>query len=362
MIIYSIVLAAATALAYYVHKPETLPSNGITRQQLVNRICLCGIFLMLFSVSALRYQVGNDYSRYEEYFYNIWYGFVVPTERGFNAMVKLLEYLFGRECYLLIFAFFAFATVYFTLKALYLLGKNFVFSFFLFMAFGYYYQSLNTVRYYFAVALAMYAVTYLFRRQYMKFILLILLAASFHKSVLLVIPIYLLANCRWRLWQVILLTAVSASTFLLKDVYLRMVLYLYPTYRDTIYLEGGASYINIARCLLIMLLCLILRKENWAKEKQMLFYCRLNIGAFLLYTCGTFLPEVSRIGTYMTVMQVFLLPGMVDSITDKRKKKWIGAGIILFGLLYYAAFLYKAQGMYVKLLPYRTWLFGVCDQ
>ena len=358
MIVYSVILTATTALAYYVHKPDTLPACAVTRQQLVNRICLCGIFLMLFSVSALRYQVGNDYSRYEEYFFDIWYGYVVPTEHGFNVTVKILEILFGKERYLLIFAFFSFVTVYFTLKALYLLGKNFVFSTFLFLAFGYYYQSLNTVRYYFSVALAMYAVTYLFRRQYAKFILIVLIAATFHKSVLLVIPIYLLANCRWKLWQILLLTASAISAFIFKDVCLKMVLYLYPTYRNTIYLEGGVSYINIVRCLLIALLCLYLRKENWTKEKQMLFYCRLNIGALLLYTCGTFLPEISRIGTYMTVMQVFLLPGIADSVEDQRKKRWIRSGIILFGLLYYAAFLYKAQGMYVKLLPYRTWLFG----
>ena len=357
MILYILVLIMTTAAAYLVHKPEALPVRGMTKQQWINRVCLCGIFLLLFCVSAFRYQVGNDYGKYEEYFYNIWYGYIVPTEGGFNLTVKALEYLFGRECYLLIFAFFSFVTVFLMLKALYALGQNFAFSLFLFLAFGYYFQSLNTIRYYLALAAAMYAVTFLFRRQYMKFLLIILIAATFHKSVLLVIPVYLLANCRWKLWQGILLAAFAVSGFFFEDVYLKVILYLYPTYRDTMYLEGGTSYINILRCLLVLVFCICLWKEEWKENKQMLFYFRLNIGALLLYICGSFLPEVSRIGTYMTVMQVFLLPCVVGSIADRRKKRWAGLAVAVFGVIYFAAFLYKAYGELVKLLPYQTWLF-----
>ena len=357
MIVYILLLIMTTIAAVPVCKPETLPMCGMTRQQLVNRICLCGIFVMLFAVSACRYQVGNDYNRYEEYFYNIWYGYIVPTEGGFNATVKALEYLFGKDAYLLFFAVFSFATVFLMLKALYALGGNFVFSFFLFMAFGYYFQSLNTVRYYIALAAAMYAVTFLHRKEYAKFVLIVLLAATFHKSVLIVIPIYLLANCRWKLWQTVVLSALAASGFLFGDLYLKMILYLYPTYRNTMYLEGGTSYVNILRCLLVLAFCLVFWKEKWKENKQMLFYFRLNVAALMLYVCGSFLPEVSRIGTYLTVMQVFLLPGVVGSISDQKKKKLATVAVVGVGVVYFAAFLYKAHGELVKLLPYHTWLF-----
>lgn len=341
----------------YVKKPVQRAEYGVSRAQFRNAVFLSGILFLLFLVSAARYEVGNDYHRYEDHFYNIWYGYIVPTEAGFNLTVKTLQFWFGKENYLFLFAFFAFLTVLLMIKAIYRLGHHFAFSFFLFMAFGYYYQSLNTVRYYLALAAAMWAAAYLLRRNHIRFVLTVLIAATFHKSVLVVLPVYFLANCRWKKWQAALLSLIGVSGFFLGDLYLKLILYLYPTYRETMYLEGGTSYINIARCLLVLLFCLFFYREKWRENKELMFCFRLNIGALLLYICGSFIPEVSRIGTYMTVMQVFLLPGVVLSISDERKKKAAAVSVILFAFIYFAAFLYKAYGEYVKLLPYHTWLF-----
>ncbi len=399
MIVYILLLLASVSAAFLVVKPERLPARGMSRQMFVGRIALCAIFAMLFSVSAARYYVGNDYGRYEEHFYNIWYGYVVPTERGFNVLVKCLQTLFGKDNYLFLFAFFAFVTVLVTLKALYTLSGRFVFSFFLFMAFGYYYQSLNTVRYYFAVAFALYAVTFLFRRDYAKFVIMIVTGAMIHKSVLIALPVYLLADCHWKRWQVAALSLFAASGLFLGDFYLKLILYLYPTYRNTIYLGGGTSYVNIARCLIVLAFCLYFYKDAVRGDRQLLFYFRLNAAALLLYLCGSFVPEVSRIGTYLTVTHVFLLPGVIAKIPDAggergargsgvgrvreaacgsgagrgkeaacvqspargrfllSRKGIATAGVILFGAVYFAAFLYKAYGELVKLLPYHTWLF-----
>ena len=86
MIVYIALLLVTTSAALLVVKQETLPVRGMSRQMFVNRVSLCAIFLLLFAVSAARYYVGNDYGRYEEHFYNIWYGYVVPTERGYNVL------------------------------------------------------------------------------------------------------------------------------------------------------------------------------------------------------------------------------------------------------------------------------------
>ena len=71
---------------------------------------------------------------------------MVPTEFGFNAVVLAMQFLFGRDTKLSIFALFAFVTVCFMMKAVYDQSEDFLFSFFLFMTLSYYFQSLNTVR------------------------------------------------------------------------------------------------------------------------------------------------------------------------------------------------------------------------
>ncbi len=117
---YIVLIIMTVIIAAFVKKQE----NGagvciLTRQQACNYVCFLAIFLLLFGVSACRYQVGNDYSRYEEFFHLIPLGEVVPTEFGFNAVVLAMQFLFGRDTKLSIFALFAFVTVCFMMKAVY---------------------------------------------------------------------------------------------------------------------------------------------------------------------------------------------------------------------------------------------------
>ena len=95
------------------------------------------------------------------------------------------------------FAVYAFTTVGIFLLAMYEQSEDFPLTFFLFMALGYYFQTFSTVRYYLALALALYSMKFVLRRQWVRFILLILLGAAFHKSLLVVIPLYILAVLPW---------------------------------------------------------------------------------------------------------------------------------------------------------------------
>ncbi len=248
MILYIFVAAASVLLGLLVNHCDQVRRNGITRQQMLNGLSLSAIFLLLFGVSACRLNVGNDYAKYVEFMHLINCNAFVPTEFGFNQVVKLLYGISGFENYLLVFAFFAFFTILFFLYGIYRQADSFPFSFFLFMAFGYYFQSFNTVRYYLALALAVLAIPCVLERKWMKFFLLVCLGAAMHKSVLVILPLYILASLPWKKWQLFLAAAFCSTFFFMQDFYLRVVIALYPTYEDTEYLEGGTSLVNIARC------------------------------------------------------------------------------------------------------------------
>ena len=370
MAVYIILTALTVAMACPVQKPVCGGNNtenegkrmGIVRPrfrrgQLCNIVCLTGIFTLLFVVSACRYRVGNDYTRYEEFFHLIPLKQVVPTEFGFNRIVLLMQFLFGIDTKLTIFALFAFVTVFFMVKAVYDQSENFLFSFFLFMTLSYYFQSLNTVRYYLAWAVAVFSMKYVLKKQYGRFILLILLTATIHKSVLLVIPVYILANFPWKRWQIFVLAVVSASGIFLKDLYLKAVVLLYPSYENTSYLDGGTSVINIVRIIGVLVFTLIYYRQAIAEDRQNRFYFQLNIFALLLYLCGSFIPEISRVGYYMTAGHIFLLPSVIAKIEDRRQRRFWTVVIVLAAVLYFGIFLIKAQDLLVRIVPYHTWIF-----
>lgn len=371
MILYITVAAVTALLAGMVNcRPVTRPYRT-TRQQMCNRICLFAVFLLLFALSACRLNVGNDYAKYVEFMHLVNCDAYVPTEIGFNLLVKLLYGLSGFENYLLVFAVYAFATIGIFLLAMYEQSEDFPLTFFLFMTLGYYFQTFSTVRYYLALALALYSMKFVLRRQWGRFICLILLGAAFHKSLLVVIPLYILATLPWKKWQ-LALGALFCTTFLFcQDFYLKLVVLLYPTYEDTEYLEGGTSYINILRCLAVLVLAGIVcygerrrrpdglrpAEKNEESGRRAHFYFYLNLGALVLYVCCSFLPIISRIGYYLTVSHILYLPMLIGRVENVRWRKLLRAGLLSAAILYFVIYMSRADKDGTLILPYQTFFF-----
>lgn len=373
MILYITVAAATVLLGSMVNcRPVTQPYRT-TRQQMCNRVCLFAVFLILFALSACRLNVGNDYAKYVEFMHLVNCDAYVPTEAGFNLLVKILYGLSGFENYLLVFAVYAFVTIGIFLLGMYEQSEDFPLTFFLFMALGYYFQTFSTVRYYLALALALYAMKFVMRGQWGRFTVLILLGSAFHKSLLVVIPLYILAVLPWKKWQ-LAAGALFCTTFLFcQDFYLRLVVLLYPTYEDTEYLEGGTSYINILRCLAVLAFSGIVywsgkRSGSTRREEQKNaevgerydrahFYFYLNLGALVLYVFCSFLPIISRIGYYLTVSHILYLPMLLKRVEDRRWRKALRAGILLAAVLYFAIYMSRADNDGTLILPYKTFFF-----
>lgn len=378
MMIYITVAAVTAFLATLVDNRSKRQFHQITRQQLCNRICLTAIFVILFLLSACRLNVGNDYARYVEFMHLVNCNAYVPTEIGFNLLVKLVYGLSGYENFLLVFAFYSFVTVLFFLLALYEQSDEFGLAFFLFMTLGYYFQTFSTVRYYLALAVALYSMKFVMRRQWGGFVVLVLLGSAFHKSLLVVIPLYFLASLAWKKWQ-LAIAALFCTTFLfMQDYYLKLVVFLYPTYEDTEYLEGGTSYISILRCGAVLLfagIVYLMRKKETARRsaadyagsgrsgeealwnRRFWFYFYLNLGALILYVFCSFLPIISRIGYYLMVSQILYLPMLLEAVPSRKWRRLFRMGIILAAVLYFAMYLRKGAGDGVLILPYRTFFF-----
>ena len=237
MLLYTAVAAITILLACFVVNRPAATAYGTTRRQALSGACLVTIFVILFALSALRLDVGNDYKTYAVTCHEVWVNGYVVTEPGFNLLVKILYTLAGWENYLLVFAVFAFATIFLYMKIAYEQSDSFALTFFLFMTLGMYFRTFNTVRYYFVLAVAVYSLRYVANKQYIRFVLLVLAAAFFHKSVLVVIPIYLVALYVSKKWQYIVLGVAGLTFLLARDLVMKIALILYPSYENTSYIN-----------------------------------------------------------------------------------------------------------------------------
>lgn len=338
--------------------------GGVTRQQALNLWVCGGIYVVLAALSACRIASGNDYWVYTNMFNLIAQNRHVSSEFGFNALVRLMQYFFGTEgySYLPIFGLFSLLTVYFFLRAIYEQGDWFLGSLFLFLMNGYYFSSFNSVRYYLVLAIALYSIKYVLRGEYLKFLLWILAAAAFHKSVLVVIPLYLganwLAGIRLRRWHYALGLLLVLSLVFGRDIYRFLIFKIYPFYENSMFDTVEYSLTNILKCLGTLVLSLICYRTSVQGCRRNRFYFFLNLGGLALYTCGAFIPEVSRVAYYLVVPQIFLIPSLLRGVGNKSLRRLLTAGTALAFAAYFALFLRSAYDVNIRLLPYLNWIFN----
>ena len=357
-ILFYLLIAAGTI--YLSGRAEYSRKNG---NRFLTKTYVSAVFVILFLCAALRFDVGNDYSQYTQTAHEASVGGYVVTEVGFNWLVRLVYGLCGGEYYEVVFAIFAFATLYLFLKAMYEQSESFAFSFFLFMTLGLYFQTYNTVRYYLVLAMALYAMRYVLQRDWLKFLCWIVLASLFHKSVLIVIPIYWLTSFVWKKKFIIACVIISALCFIAKKYVLKIALLLYPSYENTVFLEGGTSPVTIVRCLAVLALYLWYMRycENKGQQPvrawELRMYAQLNFLAVICSTFFYFLPVVTRIVYYFSINQILMLPMIVNGIEDEKVRKKVQYLIVGCCILYFGIFLLTAGQEGVKLIPYRSWLF-----
>lgn len=360
------VLVLAMAAFYESDRVQLHTTTGLTVRSMKNLWVMGGIFVVLSALSACRIASGNDYWNYTYMFSLIAQGRHVSSEFSFNMLVRGMQLLCGEDNYLAVFGLFSVVTVFFFLKGIcdqsdYVWG-----SLFLFLANGYYFSSFNSVRYYLVLAIALFSIRYLFREEYGKFLLWILVAAGFHKSVILVLPVYgiayFIARMEWTKKRIAVGTAlivVLALSFVFgQDLYRKLIFTFYPYYENSMFDHVEYSITNIGRCAGTLVLGLLCGKTGLQGKRENKFYYLLNVGGLLLYTVGAFIPEISRVAYYLIVPQIFLIPNLLSSMEKGWKKTLFTSGVGIVFCAYFVLFLRSAYSVDVRILPYLNWIFN----
>lgn len=133
--------------------------------------------------------------------------------------------------------------------------------------------------------------------------------------------------------------------------------FFYPFYEGSMFDTGETSLTNIAKCAAVLVLSLLYYKAAVKDDKKnrFCFYC--NLGALVLYVFASFIPEISRIGYYLNITNIFLIPGIIVKIPEKRQRVLWMVLVAAAYLAYFGLFLRSAYSTDVRLLPYRNWIF-----
>lgn len=361
MIVYIIFAVLMVLLGLYIKENSIYAIDSKLslniRQKHINRTLVFAIFFFMTMLSGTRIAVGNDFWVYRDNFELILQSRVVSSEIGFNGIVRIVGWFFGYDNYMPVFFVFSAITAFFFVKALYDESVWFSASMFLLMTNGFFFSSLNTVRYYLAFAIALWALKFVVNDRHLAFFVTVLAAATIHKTILIVIPFYYLAKIKWKKHSIPFFVIIPLLALIFRNPIRKLAFIIYPFYEGSLYDDYSISYSNIMKAAAVLIFSLIYYKKAIKDNPVNKFYFNLNVGALILFSCFWFLPESTRLGYYLSASNIFLLPAIIKSIDDKRQKIF---WTVLIGLAYFVFFILYLRTLYsveIRVLPYRSWFF-----
>ena len=271
---------------------------------------IMAIIVIVYSlILGLRYNVGVDYLAYKEIFMHQDFS---DVEVGY-ALVNKFLYVLGFS-YPAIFILVAFGQIYFFLKGVEAFDKKILpFVVFFYFTTLYLFLSLNVLRQTLAFSIFVFSLRYIQHKNLFKYLITILFAFIFHRSAIILFPLYFIANIdyllRHRRLQLVLyfstfLFSVFFSDFLWNNFATLAQLLGYSDYADSVSVAaeiewGGGGGLGLYMWMIIDLwVILCYNKYRYARNSQ------YDIVVYNLYFIGLLLANVVA-GSYFDRVNIY---------------------------------------------------------
>lgn len=257
---------------------------------------------------------------------------------GYYVFLKLTNYFIPNyQIYLLFIAVIFFTSLGFTLNKFCKTSNNVFIGILVYEVLFYGFFSITGIRQTLAVAILLFSLKFIYERKLIPFIILGLVASTLHKSALIFLPFYFIANFKK---PILLLSICFISLPLIFLVSHRFALFLtsfsfsesYANFTEPHYVERGAP-VFLLFMIVFTILILIDGKKLYVGKR----YNIMSINAFSLALFFTPLawvdPSLMRVVMYFSIFSIFLLGDCIDILADKLK-----IGIPIFYVIIFFTF------------------------
>jgi len=314
-------------------------------------------FLIITIFLSIRYNWGSDYPNYLMKFheYGTYNSFVTGFEKSYieigwiliNKLFKPIGF-FGMVIILTVFEQFV---IYVFIK------RNVPRNWYWFAIFIYTFNSslmitgTSMMRQFLAMCIYIIAVDFIYKRKIFPFILLILLASTFHSSAIILLPTYFFSYINlnttiksliwvtplYLLWFFGISNIFGHSLFsLLLNIDLLEKYSIYLTQHDLFSGSGlGIAFFSVIFLVVISQLRYI--KNDYVKLISLLFLIMI-----IIIPLSSFAPHLSRIGFYFSILSVACIPILLSHLKARNVRFVLMAGIIFFHIYKYIEFFYSS--------------------
>ena len=195
-----------------------------------------------------------------------------------------------------------------------------------------------------AMSLCMLAINYVQKRKIIPFVLLVLLAAQFHHSAYIFLPMYFLGTRRVDTLNMLVTIGVTAAAYFSYEKLLGVVAETlnYEAYGVLNAGNGGIFFV----ILLVVLVLALLTKANWMKEIKERVIMNTGVMCVVIWVFRLISRTAERPSMYWLNAIPVVLSESIDSIEDRQDRLLVELGSIA---LTFAFFAYRSLGQYYAL-------------
>lgn len=266
----------------------------------------------------------------------------VDLEYGYQICVFILSHIlpWGQWALIISGAFFSVSVCFFICRNC----KNPVLALMVFNCLGLFNFMVQGLRQAIAMCICLWAIEQCKNKKPIRFLLLIVLAASFHASAIVAVIFYVLANFKLNFKSLLIFAAaVTIGLLLLPTLFDILNYFLDDDYGMTSASESG-GVVAILIYITILLFGILYRDPD--REYPMYVYA-LIIGAVVMLLRNSVSGIAERVSYYFAFGQMVVLSNSIYSMKDQKTKILINmiAAMLCFGVA-----IYKAS--YSILIPY----------
>lgn len=296
------------------------------------------IIIFLFSFS---YQMGSDWLSYQEWYENIfpkleWNNFYKQIQglEGLEVGYVLLNLIFFHLgfSYEIFMGTVLFICSFIILKFIQKESKNHYLAFYFFLINGFLVALLEPIfRQLIALTFFIIAIKYLKERKIYKYTFIILVASLFHKSALLLLPLYFVEYIKFNMKKFLLLTFFSKIVL---NIFLEIIFLILPKYANYLNSERYMLRDGSLKMYIIYFYYIFILFNIYRGKKNENYIFGLTSLYIIVYFLSNYFPIIKRFDLYLLpfISITISYVGEIRLFRNKSKIKSIFYTLITFFL------------------------------
>lgn len=310
------------------------------------------LYVVLIIAPALRNKVGTDYIVYSnKQIPEVLQGIPNSVEYFYKGIIHLGNML---GSYQWIFALTHIIIFLFILMAILRDSKNYWLSIIVLFGSGFFNYSMNIMRQSIAIAIFLFSIQYLIRKENKKYIFFIIIAMLFHKTSILYFILLLLRNVKLQ-WKKIVIFSIGLIIF--KEVLRLIILVLavrfnfYENQFGTLLDNRQIGWMFMITNGVILFLYLIISRRKKLSDSGNV-YIVLQFITFAIALISDVVPNYERLMYMFMIAQILSVPYFYK-LMDSRvfKYSFLLLLVIVYSVLFYRLFIISNIG---ETFPYRS--------